>query len=961
MPTEYITSENVYRDRDAHDAVRALAHFGAPFISTARTPQLVAAEYLQRYADLLEVPASSLEHLSLRADPEPTDASMEFRFLGEKHQDDSATVAFQQTVLGLPVWQAGLAVQMGTDPPRVLSSQSTAHHRIEVVTPDADVLARAKEIGEAELARSLGLTGGAEERGSERESLKIERRELVVFRFERGSVQRDDSSAESEGAPGEAQVSDGQNTLPRLPLPPVPEAIADGRHFVCLKVDFRLQTPGFGPLNWVAVLEVASLAVLYLRPFVDTVTGLVFEVDPVTTNGGPLPSGTNVQLNAVAVAELLEGLSGPVSGKQSLAGDNVALSDFDQPPTVAPPTKPSGTNFDFDARTDNFAAVNAYEHCDRFLRLTTGMGFTKAGYFGGTAFPTPVDHRGRFYTANGIEVNAYCAGTSSGSGIDRTSFMLADIGDTSNPIGIACDYRVVLHELAGHGVLYNHVSSANFRFSHSAGDSVGAILSDPGTQAADRFLTFPWVSGVIDRRHDRLPSGGWGYGGSIALNPFSSLDGGGYNNEQILSSTMFRIYRSLGGDSWDLNTQRFAARMTVYLILKAIGTLSPATNPASGEAFAAALQTADASKWVSENLAGGAYRKVIRWAFEKQGAYQPAGASTPNNNIGAPPAVDVYIDDGRAGEYQYQPNFWETQAIWNRLAADGSTAHQVPEVNTTNYAYVKIKNRGTQVAKKVVVKAYHGDPNAGLSYPSDWSAMTTASINAPNVPANNTAEVVVGPFAWVPQHIGHECMLMVVSATGDESNVDHITPGDSMSNWRLIPHDNNIAQRNVVPVTGNGAKGLMEAFEKRSFQLKNPMAAASRMKVSAALPEMLASRGWRLEFANPGGAAFSLGAGEARDIMLQLVPGADFTAEEVYASQNRTIVVTGYADGILVGGMSYQLDPDLASEPGHRDRRAEFERRAETLVERLDFSQQRVRRVAVRRVTLDLELEDPDD
>ena len=48
--------------------------------------------------------------------------------------------------------------------------------------------------------------------------------------------------------------------------------------------------------------------------------------------------------------------------------------------------------------------------------------------------------------------------------------MLADLGDTTNPIGIACDYRVVLHELGGHGVLYNHVS-ANFKFSHSAGDS----------------------------------------------------------------------------------------------------------------------------------------------------------------------------------------------------------------------------------------------------------------------------------------------------------------------------------------------------------------------------------------------------------------------------------------------------------------------------------------------------------
>ena len=58
-------------------------------------------------------------------------------------------------------------------------------------------------------------------------------------------------------------------------------------------------------------------------------------------------------------------------------------------PAIAAPTEPTGTNFDFDARTDNFAAVNAYYHCDKFFRLLDGMGFTRAGYFGGTTFPAP--------------------------------------------------------------------------------------------------------------------------------------------------------------------------------------------------------------------------------------------------------------------------------------------------------------------------------------------------------------------------------------------------------------------------------------------------------------------------------------------------------------------------------------------------------------------------------------------
>ena len=60
----------------------------------------------------------------------------------------------------------------------------------------------------------------------------------------------------------------------------------------------------------------------------------------------------------------------------------------------------------------------------------------------------------------------------------------------------------MLHELGGHGILWDHVDSPNFGFAHSAGDSIAAILNDPDTQisGADRFITFPWVN--IGRRHD---------------------------------------------------------------------------------------------------------------------------------------------------------------------------------------------------------------------------------------------------------------------------------------------------------------------------------------------------------------------------------------------------------------------------------------------------------------------------
>ncbi len=399
--------------------------------------------------------------------------------------------------------------------------------------------------------------------------------------------------------------------------------------------------------------------------------------------------------------------------------------------------------------------------------------------------------------------------------------------------------------------------------------------------------------------------------------------------------------------------------MTVYLILRAIASLTPATNPANASGWATALMTADLGDWVSENITGGAYNKVIRWAFEKQGLYQPAGTATPNNNAGVPPAVDVYIDDGRGGEYPYQPNFWSCQSIWNRRHNDGGTTHEEPITNQTNFAYVKLKNRGSQAATSVAVKAYHANPAAGLSYPIDWTPMTTAQLSAADVPANNAAEITVGPFQWVPTHVGHECLFTVVSANGDTSNVDNIAAGDSIPEWRLVPNDNNIGQRNVFPVSGGGTSGLTAASDRFQFQLKNPNLTATHMVVRAVLPAFLAKRGWQVEFSNPGGAAFPLGAGESRNIVPKLIAGADFTPEEVTGSVDRTIQLYGYAGGILVGGMSFALDPKLKPpEPVGPRRGVECEELAEALLKCVVLPREKVRRVRIRKINVDIEFED---
>ncbi len=900
MHQEFDQASKVHINRDDKGVARELLHTDEHVVSEASTAQLAAADYLSKFGGLLGIKSEETNNLALGHGKDVVDAGGELRFQSEKRQFEMTTVTYQQTYLGLPVWHGGIAVHMKHGPFRVVSSQSTRHADLDVKRPSKTRLARLKKIDKATLAKRLGLSD--KQKTFNRKTLAIESVRLIIYRYAQAK--------RAFGPPPATSEAFGRHHATLL-LPPVAKGIEEGRHYVSAEVHFALAPRGRQALHWVAIIEAETLAVLYLRAFVASVNGMVFQDDPVTTNGGPAPNAGTASLNPVRTSALLPGLAAPGGGSQALTGNNVRITDAELP-TVASPTEPGGTDFNFDARTNNFSAVNAYYHCDRFFRLMESLGFNLAGYFGSaTSFPSQVDHRGGIGTTSGLEVNAHCVGTSGGAGIARTTFALADTSDTAHPLGIACDYRVVLHELGGHGVLYPHVHSPNFGFAHSAGDSVAAISCDPDTHATDRFLTFPWVD--IGRRHDRAVSAGWGWSGNIALHPFdNALDRGGYSNEQILCTTLFRVYLSIGGGSAQLATRQFAARFAVYLILRAIGTLTPTTNPSNAAGFATALTNADLGDWTSEGHAGGAYGKVIRWAFEKQGLYQPAGTATPNNNAGTPPAVDVYIEDGRHGEYQYQANHWSCQAIWNRRHPDGGAAHEEPVVGVTNYAYVKIKNRGTQVATHVIVKGYHAHPAAGLVYPNDWQPMTTVQLPAPNVAPNSTAEITVGPFEWTASQIGHECMFMVVSATSDPSNISNMTAGDSIPEWRLVPNDNNIGQRNVFPVAGGGGvQGLIKSLDGVKITIKNPHHVGARVIVKPVLPRFMDKTGWAVTFANPGAGAFSLNAGEAKPVVLKLKAGTSLTSEDVTKNKGAAIHIEAYANGILVGGMSYQLDPKL--------------------------------------------------
>jgi hypothetical protein len=322
----------------------------------------------------------------------------------------------------------------------------------------------------------------------------------------------------------------------------------------------------------------------------------------------------------------------------------------------------------------------------------------------------------------------------------------------------------------------------------------------------------------------------------------------------------------------------------------------------------------------------------------------------------------VYIDDGRAGEYQFLPVHWATTKIWNRRHADGGTAHEEPALGATNYAYVKVKNRGTSVANNVIVKAYHCKPSAGVLWPNDLQPMSTAQLSAGTLQPNNVEERIVGPFEWSPvtNAWGHDCMLMIASATGDPSNVDNFTAGEVVEDWRLVPNDNNVAQRNVTLVPGGGGiKGLIAGLHHKGFWIGNPGRSTATVKVAIELPPLLVERGWRISLRDLPEQGARLKANAQRLVTFEVQAGSAFTKADAMTASVRDIVVTATADGAVVGGMVYHIDPEL--EIPYNDRTADnngdqCRDQARKLLDCLDLPGDNVKCVRVRKIAIEVEM-----
>jgi hypothetical protein len=594
-------------------------------------------------------------------------------------------------------------------------------------------------------------------------------------------------------------------------------------------------TPGYD--LFVRMPDKAPLAAV---PLLAGVEGRIFPLDPLSARRDFTlrPNQTSARLRVGQHKITLANLEAPSGNPpvQRLSGDHAHVVEPGEVQFgglgIAPPTEPAGHDFDYDVRTDAFAAVNAYAHVDAMFQMLDDFGMpfahrpgapppqgeTDYDFYAPTfELPAQVIHRaairpgpcgdGRCINAQLRVVPPYPL-TQHGKNQVQFRFALADLSlrpgappETPRlpalatfPLGIACDKRWVWHEF-GHALLVGATGDLELPFAHSVGDSLAAIMSDPDSRLADpdladeyRGVTFPWVTGPL-RRHDRRAAEGWSWArrlGRAAGYHTDMRDGFGYRHEQVLSSTLFRLYRALGGDAAlrsgmpDRPARRAAAHYATYLIMRAVGSLGPAaTTPArDASAFASAMMDADAGTvrfdYAGRQRVGGTVHKVIRWAFEKQGLYQRPGMPPSSDGGGAPDPIDVYIDDGRRGAYGYAAD-WHAPALalWNRHKPDALDGHQQPRANRANYVYLRGSNRGSDAALAAAASVRAAPGHSGLDWAgtTKWTPLGVAAGGVERAAIQPGALTLFGPFQWTPTQAGDHAILAAIDAIGDHANI----------------------------------------------------------------------------------------------------------------------------------------------------------------------------------------------
>ena len=515
---------------------------------------------------------------------------------------------------------------------------------------------------------------------------------------------------------------------------------------------------------------------------------------------------------------------------------------------VVPCRDPSPDLDPLPLRSNNLGAAHAFIHGVEFFERISNYGIQPKDYFRFAKLPLVLRHRAgiRPGATDGETVNAQVLPIGPGLTWDQpydpaklseveVRFAVADLSHRRvlpdqkgrrrpQYLGLAADSRWAWHEF-GHVLNVAATGELELRFAHSIGDALAAVIGDPESALAEprredaphrwRGVTFPWVA--LNRRHDRTAADGWSWSSQRFRDEAADERPKGeryraYFAEQLLSSAIFRLYRSIGGDSNDVAIRCGASDYVVYLLMRAIGLLDwqlkvPARTAAD---FVSALIDADIgtldwspdTPWHKDAAAqkalprvGGCVHKVIRWAFEQQGLSLRKNLPGAQEEDGSA-AVDIFIADRRGNG---DGGYWPVPLDWTNPAAPWHAAASAVKTSA-NEVHVEVGNRGRSQADGVLVCVWVR--KADLAVPdlaSGWRALPQAQGEPPvkDVPAAQPQTFRFDATRKSGEPQGKYYVVVAATCPADRANIDPDTGLPCASAVTpivdLIANDNNLS------------------------------------------------------------------------------------------------------------------------------------------------------------------------
>jgi hypothetical protein len=152
----------------------------------------------------------------------------------------------------------------------------------------------------------------------------------------------------------------------------------------------------------------------------------------------------------------------------------------------------------------------------------------------------------------------------------------------------------------------------------------------------------------------------------------------------------------------------------------------------------------------------------------------------------------------------------------------------------------------------------------------------------------------------------------------------------------------------------------MKGLHGYRFWLGNPNPKVADMSLKVRLPKVLTELGWNITLRGAEARTFKMKPGEKRELVIEVHPGRDFGTDVIEKTTDRDIKVHAFADGALIGGMTYRIDPAI-TEPYNAGRRKDCASEAERLLECLDIHGKEVSSVKIKEITVGIKLKkDPD-